>query len=401
MSGSDNQSPDRSPRGLSVATRPPRRGRNVRRVNRVPLIIALATGAVFLFAVIWTVHKKSEVATGGGGQNGNVTASQVPEKTFVMPRSKAIREPSTQQAGAAGVPTPNGPPGSPAQPPPNPYQQQWVVYENEIAQLQSDRYDALKSALAAETGTTSTHAGSTPASYTQPAGAGAGAAGSSNSGVASDYLTNGRTAALARYEVKAGTVIPATLITGVNSDVSGQIIGQVREAVYDSATGDKILIPQGSKLIGTYGSHINYGQDRIQVSWSRIIFPDQSSIDLPAMPGADQTGESGFQDEVNNHLWKIFGNALLTSAFGAGIQLSQPTNNTGNGYNAQQIVAAQLGLQLGEVGQEFARRGLNIPPTIVIRPGYEFDVMVTKDMILPPYIDAYGNGDPHTVAAAQ
>lgn len=398
MSGSNNQSPDQSPRGLTGATRPPRRGQNVRRVNRVPLIIALAVAAIFLFAVVWTVHKKSELATGGGSQNGSVTASQVPEKTFVMPRPKPIAPPP-QQADNGSPPTPNGPPGGPVQPAPNPYQAQWVRYESEVAQLDADRYDALRAALGDETSGNGTKNGVGGNSYAQQTAGSS--AGTGTNSATSDYLSNGRTAAIARYEVKEGTVIPASLITGVNSDVAGQIIGQVREAVYDSATGDKILIPQGSKLIGTYSSHINYGQDRVQVSWSRIIFPDQSSIDLPAMPGADQTGESGFEDQVNNHLIKIFSAALLTSAFGAATQLSQPTNSSGDGYNSQQIVSAQLGLQLGEVGQEFARRGLDIPPTITIRPGYEFDVMVTKDMILPAYTDVYGNGEPHQVTATR
>lgn len=414
MSDSNNQqAPNRSPTGLRGVTKAPQRGENVRRVNRVPLIAGLAVLGVLLLTILWTVHVKSSHPSGTASEaTVSLTPSSVPENTFIHPKPKTIvglvpdgsgatgqNGQGQQQAGQPGG-APSGPPGPPVAPF-NPYQQQWVKYETDLAQLHSDKFDALKSALRQETGA-ATSSGASHGSSGGQGGSQGGGQGNQDAKGDSDYLSNGRTAALARYEVKAGTVIPGTLITGINSDVAGQIIGQVREAVFDSATGDKILIPQGSKLIGTYSSHISYGQDRIQIAWDRIIFPDQSSIDLPKMPGADMTGESGFEDQVNNHLVKIFGNALLASAFGAGVQLSQPTgNNSNGGYSAQQVISGQLGLQLGEVGQEFARRGLDIPPTIVIRPGYMFNIMVTKDMILPPYQDVYGNGDTHSVASNQ
>ena len=201
----------------------------------------------------------------------------------------------------------------------------------------------------------------------------------------SDYLQAVRHAPISPYEVKAGTVIPAVMIGGVNSDVPGTIIGQVAANVYDSATGRYLLIPQGAKLVGAYDNSVSQGQSRVLVVWKRIIYPDASSIDLGAMPGADQAGYGGFHDQVNTHLWEKLGNALLISIAAAGVQLSQPQAVNGQNYNSQQIAAAALGQQFGELGQEYARAGLAIPNTLEIRPGYRFVVMVTKDIVLQPW----------------
>lgn len=202
---------------------------------------------------------------------------------------------------------------------------------------------------------------------------------------ADTYLAAQRTSAIAiSQELKAGTIIPGVLISGLNSDLPGQIIGQVRENVYDSATGTQLLIPAGSRLVGTYDSAVTLGQNRALVGWSRIIFPDASSISLDMMPGADLSGYAGFNDKVNNHYWRIFGNGLLLSVFSAGIQLSQP-QSSGNTYDSQQIIAAELGRQMGQLGMEMTRRNMQIQPTLEIRPGYQFNVMVTKDIILPTW----------------
>ncbi len=192
------------------------------------------------------------------------------------------------------------------------------------------------------------------------------------------------------YELRAGAIIPAIMIGGVNSDLPGQLLAQVSENVYDTATGRLILIPQGSKLIGTYASAITTGQERVLVAWTRVVFPDASSLDLGKMPGADASGYAGLTDEVNNHFWKIWSNALLLSAFSAGIQLSQGYggNNQTSGLNATQTVAASTGQQMGQLGQEIARRNLQIQPTLEIRPGYRFIVQVTKDILLKPWAPA-------------
>jgi type IV secretion system protein VirB10 len=193
------------------------------------------------------------------------------------------------------------------------------------------------------------------------------------------------------FLVMAGTAIPAVMIGGINSDMPGMVIGQVSTNVYDTATGRYLLIPQGARLIGSYDNMVANGQTRVGVIWNRIIYPDTESIDLGSMEGADQGGYAGFHDQVNTHFWSKIGNALLISIAGAGVQLSQGTGQTTNGYNAQQIAAASLGQQFGELGQEYARAGLSIPNTLEIRPGYRFVVMVNKDMHLRPYVDQRTN----------
>ena len=145
-------------------------------------------------------------------------------------------------------------------------------------------------------------------------------------------------------------------------------------------------------MIGTYDNVVTNGQTRIPTVVTRIIFPDSSSIPIGAMPAADQGGFAGLHDHVDTHLWEKFGNALILAIGSAGIQLSQGTGQTTNGYNAQQIGAAAIGQQFGELGQEYARSGLSIPNTLRIRNGYNFVVQITKDMVLRPYVDRRSAG---------
>ena len=129
--------------------------------------------------------------------------------------------------------------------------------------------------------------------------------------------------------------------------------GQVSENVYDTATGRYILIPQGAKLVGTYDNSVTTGQERVLIAWTRIIYPDASSLDLGKMPGADEGGFAGFHDQVDDHFLKVFGNAILLSVVSAGVQLSQGNaNNQTSGLTTQQTIAAALGQQLGQLGQE-------------------------------------------------
>lgn len=198
------------------------------------------------------------------------------------------------------------------------------------------------------------------------------------------YLTNVRRAPLSPYEIKAGTVIPAVMIDGINSDLPGDIVAQVSENVYDSTTGRHLLIPQGTKIYGTYDSQVAYGQNGLQVVWSRLNFPDSSVLDIGGMGGADQSGYSGFRDEVNNHYGRIFGFGLVTSLFTAAFQLSQPQQNSINGQlTASQQTGAAVGQQMSQLGIELARKNLRIQPTIEVRPGYRFVVKVNKDVVFP------------------
>ena len=198
----------------------------------------------------------------------------------------------------------------------------------------------------------------------------------------------------ADFVLQAGTVIPAVLVAGISSDLPGQAIAQVSEPVYDGYAGRVVVIPQGARLLGTYATNVGAGQQRVQVAWRRVLFPDGTALDLGDMPGTDQAGTSGFRDQVDNHWRQTFGTALLMSAFSAGVQLSQP-RQTSIYPTPSQVATGEMGRQLGEFGQEVARKGLNLQPRLEIRPGYRFTVMVTRDLPLRPWVPgAAGAGAP-------
>lgn len=183
------------------------------------------------------------------------------------------------------------------------------------------------------------------------------------------------------YELRAGFIVPATLISGINSDLPGQIMAQVSQNVYDTATGRHLLIPQGSRLVGSYSSDVAYGQSRVLVAWQRIVYPDGKAMDIGSMPGADSAGYAGFQDKVNNHYFRLFASAFLMSGVTAGVSLSQ--DNSGGSDDRQRAsdaISEALGQQLGQVTAQLIAKNMNIAPTIEIRPGYRFNVIVTKDM---------------------
>lgn len=186
------------------------------------------------------------------------------------------------------------------------------------------------------------------------------------------------------YELRAGFVVPATLISGINSDLPGQIMAQVSENVFDTATGKWKLIPQGSRLIGRYSSDVAYGQARVLIAWQRIVFPDGKAMDIGSMPGADSAGYAGFNDQVNNHYFRLFASAFLMSGVTAGITLSQnqdqQNNSNSNRQTASGAISEALGQQLGLVTAQLIAKNMNIAPTLEIRPGYRFNVIVTKDM---------------------
>ena len=196
----------------------------------------------------------------------------------------------------------------------------------------------------------------------------------------------------AHSELRAGTVLPAVLLTGINTDLPGQLVAQVSRDVRDSLTGDHVLVPAGARLLGTYDSHVAYGQRRALVSWSSLQLPDGSSVPIGNMPGADPAGLSGLHDRVDNHYWRTFSGATLLSVISAGAQLSQPDRRTtaadGRPLTAEEQLAADLGRQWSEVSEQFVTRGLDVQPSLTIRPGYRFRVVVTRDIVLAPWPSA-------------
>ncbi|PSJ16506.1 conjugal transfer protein TrbI [Nitrosomonas supralitoralis] len=191
------------------------------------------------------------------------------------------------------------------------------------------------------------------------------------------------------YSLLAGFVIPAVLISGINSELPGQIMAQVSQDIYDTPIGKHRLVPQGARLVGEYSSEVAYGQSRVLVAWQRIIFPDGKTMDIGAMPGADGIGQAGFKDQVNNHYLRIFGSALLMSAVIAGATYSQRDAGGGGVFgrqNAGSILSQSLGQQLGQATTRLMMKNLNIAPTLEIRPGFRFNVIVTKDLVFSkPY----------------
>lgn len=184
-----------------------------------------------------------------------------------------------------------------------------------------------------------------------------------------------------RYVVQAGAVIPAALITGIRSDLPGQVTAQVTENVYDSPTGRYLLIPQGSKLIGAYDSQVSFGQDRVLLVWTRLIMPHGRSIVLERQAGADTQGFAGLEDEVNHHWARLFGAAALSTLLGIGAELGASNNDSAI------LTALRRGStdSLNQTGQQVVRRNLNIQPTITIRPGFPVRVIVNRDLVLAPY----------------
>ncbi|NKC02099.1 MAG: hypothetical protein GKR90_26870 [Pseudomonadales bacterium] len=187
--------------------------------------------------------------------------------------------------------------------------------------------------------------------------------------------------AISPNELKAGTVIPAVLVSGINSDLPGMIVAQVRRDVRNTLDGTFIVIPQGTKILGRYDNHIALGQSRALVVWDRLQYPDGSTLALEQAPGTDLSGYSGLSDQVDNHYIKIFGNATLLSIIGAGAQRSQGVSGDGERLSATDQLAAELGRQWGEVGRALVERNMQIQPTIKIRPGYRFSVLVNKDIL--------------------
>ncbi len=202
-----------------------------------------------------------------------------------------------------------------------------------------------------------------------------------------DYLRSTRTAPLSQFEIKAGWEIPAVLEQAINSDLPGELKALVMSNVYDTATGRYLLIPQGSRLVGLYDSHVGYGQSGVQVVWNRVIYPDGSSLDLDGMLGLDSHGNAGLRYQVDRHYKRLLGFAVLTSMFTAAYEISQnrrqsvlTTPSTG------QTASAAVGQEMSQLGSQITRRNLNVQPTIKIPVGYKFNVRVNRDILFEaPY----------------
>ena len=187
------------------------------------------------------------------------------------------------------------------------------------------------------------------------------------------------------YQVMAGTIVSAALLTGINSDLPGQIIATITENIYDTVTGRFLLIPQGSRLLGQYDSEVAYGQRRVLLVWTRLMMPDGSSLTLDRLPGVDAAGYSGLEDKVNWHWGRIFAGAAVSTLIGVGAELASPARQS-NGNTV--VIAGRESIQssVTDVGQQITQRNLNIQPTLTVRPGFPVRVIVNRDLVLRPFV---------------
>ncbi|MEM6457859.1 MAG: TrbI/VirB10 family protein [Planctomycetota bacterium] len=192
-------------------------------------------------------------------------------------------------------------------------------------------------------------------------------------------VSAGLTEPASPYEIKAGTILPGALLTGIHSDLPGVITGQVTEHVYDTVSGTHLLIPQGSRLVGRYSSLIGTGQNRVMIAWDRIMLPNGDSLELPTVPGADALGRSGLTDRVDYHLGRIGLATVLSTAIAFASDLGRDTDSEND------VVGETVAQQASQLGQRIIDRELDLPPTVTVRPGTRFNVLVNQDLVLRPY----------------
>ncbi len=198
------------------------------------------------------------------------------------------------------------------------------------------------------------------------------------------YLQATRELPASEFELTVGTLIPATLISAINSDIPGNIIAQVSQNVYDSATGTSVLIPQGTQLYGTYDAQVAYGQRRLPVTWSRVNFPDGTKLNIGNMASVDTTGMNGLTGEVNNHYWRLFGQATLLGGI-SGLSQAAVSDGDDSSRTTGESVADGITQQYAETGNMLIRKNMNIQPTIEVDNAEQFYIMVSQDVLLPPY----------------
>lgn len=183
------------------------------------------------------------------------------------------------------------------------------------------------------------------------------------------------------YVLQTGSVIPASLITGLRSDLPGEVTAQVTEDVYDSPTGKILLVPQGARLIGQYDAQVTFGQSRALLVWTRLIMPNGKSIVLERQPGVDPQGYAGLADQVDNHWGMLFKAAILSTILSVGAEAGTSANEN----NLAQAIRQGASQSINQAGERVVGRSLDIQPTITIRPGFPVRILVTRDLVLEPY----------------
>jgi type IV secretion system protein VirB10 len=370
-------------------------GPPVMRLSRKVLTGLVGVGAIVVFgALIWALYQGNR-RPGGGSELYNTENKTTPDGLSALPRdyAGAAQDKPQPEVPRLGPPVP----GDISRPVPVPGpeavdpEQQRLAQETEAAR--TSRLFATTSAR--ERPATATPPPAVPAAdqKTGPAGQAEGAPLDPGSllnmqdrkaafvngavdrkTVSPDRLEN----PVSRYVVQAGSVIPAALITGIRSDLPGQVTAQVTENVYDSPTGRYLLIPQGAKLIGVYDSQVAFGQSRLLLVWTRLIIPNGRSIVLERQPGADPQGFIGLEDEVDQHWGRLAMGAALSTMIGIGAELGSNANDSAIASALRQGSSNSL----SQTGQQITQRNLNIQPTLTIRPGFPVRVFINRDLVL-------------------
>jgi type IV secretion system protein VirB10 len=375
------------------------------RLARAPTIIALAcVGSIIALATAFSFSPSPPPPKPADGRSEQPTVSQAVQLPDVIQDPPPAAAPDAGIGSAASGPFHRGPNGEGARPGEIASAQEGsrrarreMLREERDKALVATLYANIDDPFAGEQRLVATaSSGSQPVADGAPA-ARPGATGPADQNMqarknefltqtdrSDGYLPNQMVRPRSPYELKAGSIIPTVLVTGINSDLPGTILGQVRENVYDTVSGNYLLVPQGSKLLASYDSMVAYGQERVLVCWQRLIRPDGTSLSLDCQPGVDLAGYAGFADTVDNHWWRVLTGVALGSVLAAGVVVPQG-NVSGYVPTIGQGMAANAAGAINQAGQQITNRALGIQPTIKVRPGFSVNVLVTKDLIIPPY----------------
>lgn len=410
---------DNSPQSLT--SRPQHKG--LIKYGKKPIYIAIGIIALALIVLIWSVQVSTDKSQEAAQKRSTPVSTSKKQPLISTEGEQTGLATPTKEEVQPEVPIAPQPPITVIQQPkPDP---DYLARKRELESLRKQRTAALQSALAApmrisvpaQSRTTASSAGSSPASPSRSARSDIyarhpvpGMPNATEPNPNDHYderkekeqflstraqpdsqwiLANNRIAGQP-FEVKTGTVIPGIMISGINSDLPGQIIAQVSRNVYDTALGEHLLIPQGSRFYGVYDSRVAMGQTRLLVAWNRLIFPDGSSITLGAMPGTDMAGLAGFHGDVNNHYLRIFGSAaimsLVSGGMAYGLDSMKNTSQTNDKPTLQDEMGTALSSQLGQTSLSLLQRNMQIKPELALEPGYCFNMIVTKDIVFDrPY----------------
>jgi type IV secretory pathway VirB10-like protein len=376
----------------------------VTRWSRRYLIAGAAVLAALIAGAFWigfggAGHGPARVAAARTDTDAPVDAPAFPDRYahgYNDPQLQTLTQPPAGP-GVAPLPPPNGPAlgaAQPAaQPPVDPAVQQAreqaaaarsasPFFSNAGGPPEAAEPAPAPSLAAAGPGSSVADA---PAADVQPANGQVGKRQFAASAKLDDDLQAGLRDPESPWEVMAGTVIPAALLTAIDSDLPGEIIAQVTEPVYDHATGRTVLIPQGSRIIGQYDSQIAYGQARALIAWNRIVMPDGRSINIGSMEGADLSGASGLRDQVDGHFGQLARGILISTIFSVGAASAQDASSRSSGSFVLNSAGSGVSAEAEQVGGQITARDLNRQPTITVRAGWPVQILVNKDMILAPY----------------